>query len=329
MSNSGNKQKIDVTEPLRLCITTSIQAAGIMVELYRSKINAEQIEMSERSKELLTEILSELDKVCDTVSKAAQEKADSAIKSIKLWRDAFSRLNITNKNMEQLQTALQLVKEWRKNLGSEVAECELACEVHEFACDDDIQYVLKAKAALEKLKEFIGLVDRERAEIDRLNAQIEEEKRKLREKTEAFRAEIQSLQAQADEIYKKFENGEISLIEVNRFFNEYDEKVIEVQRRRQAFKDSYQNPYEDLEQNLWEREKVCKGLHDLVHRLGIYRNNLITLPNLISCSEMDVLFDYLQGEKCDDLSEVSYYIHAMERRIEKQGFDIATTLILS
>ena len=92
----ARKAVINVTEPLKECINTSIVAVNTMTELRSSgqgllNVNEKQFELLEQSRDILNQMLTAMDNIGDTSSRTAQGRSDEAIAAIKVWREDCSR----------------------------------------------------------------------------------------------------------------------------------------------------------------------------------------------------------------------------------------------
>lgn len=293
----SRKAVINVTEPLKLCITSGIEAVDTMVELRDSgqglvNMPAKQFELLEQSRELLNQILSAMDDIGDTSSRAAQAKADEAIAAIKVWREDCSRSNLQSGSLSKLNEALAAVKAWIE-LNAGVTKKERVKEQHVFKNNDALAAVVEGKASLEKLGAFLARMEAESADLSALRAQIDERDGAKQAKIDECERELENLKQQKADILNAFQNGELDLATADRKIkglkSKEDDLLYAIATAREETGPDY------LKISLEQREVIFGELERVVGTLNQFRSDLPFLSDIVYFVDFNVLIDMLGG----------------------------------
>ena len=321
MNSRGNG--IDVAEPLRECTMSCLQAIDVMTELsaggYLKNLDGTQSKLLEQSRDLINDIVVELEEVSDTSSTEAQEKADSALNSLNEWREACSRNMLTSKSMQSLRSALDRVKEWR-TLVSVVGKKNKAKEQHKFHDDDDLSSIVESKGVLEEVNTFMRRMESEKTEIAEAKEKIQSFSGETRKKIDEYTAEIENIEQQLEEVKKQFQNGDLDLPTANRKMKELKAKMDEPLYQRGLLKDKLQrdNPYVDLEVELENREAIFNAILPIFNKLDLHKNDLVFLVDAVSGVDLYALVDMLEGSLNDSDQNAFESIHYISMAFEEK-----------
>ena len=293
----AQKAVINVTEPLKACVTSSLEAVDTMTELRESgqglvNVPARQFELLEQSRELLNQILSAMEDIGDTSSRAAQGKSDEAVAAIKAWREDCSRNNLQSGSLAKLNEALAAVRAWIElNVG--VTKKERVKEQHAFKNNDALSSIVEGKASLEKLGAFLARMEAESADLSALRAEIKKTEDDKQAKLDGYESELDSLKQQKTDILNAFQNGELDLATADRKIKglkaKEDEILYAIAKAREDEGPDY------LKISLEQREVIYAELERVVGMLNQFKSDLPFLSDIVYFVDFNVLIDMLGG----------------------------------
>ena len=322
----ARKAVINVTEPLRECIASCLTAADTMTELRASgqglvNMPEKQFELLEQSRTIFNQILSAMDNIGDTSSRAAQAKADEAIAAIKEWRESCSRGNLHSGSITKLNEALSSVRAWSE-LTVGVTKKERVKEQHEFKDNDALSSIVEGKASLEKLGAFLSRMETESADLKAVRAQITERDEAKQTKIDECENELEQIKQQKADIVNAFQNGEFDLATADRKIKSFkareDDLLYTIAMAREETGPDY------LKVSLEQREKIYAELERVVGTLSQFKSDLALLSDIIYYVDFNALIDMLGGglsEKRQSAAIVSIHniIAGIEDRIKAQA----------
>ncbi|MCH5155891.1 MAG: hypothetical protein J1F69_04720 [Clostridiales bacterium] len=303
----ARKEIINVTEPLRECVTSCIEAADTMSDLRKNgqgllNVNQKQFELLEQSRNILNDILAAMDNIGDTSSRAAQSKADEAVASIKAWREDCSRNNLQSGSISKLTAALDTVKAWTElNVG--VTKKDRVKEQHTFKDNDSLSAVVEGKASLEMLDTFLARMATEKADIASIRSQIDERDKTRQAKIDECEKGLDDIKRQKAEIVASFQNGELDLATADRKIKGLKPKEDDLLYTVSTLRE--QNGPDYLKASLEQREAIYNELESVISVLSQFKNDLVLLADIVYDVDFNVLIDMLGGRLSESNQSVA------------------------
>ena len=297
----ARKAVINVTEPLKECINTSIVAVNTMVELRSSgqglaNVNEKQFELLEQSRGLFEQMLAAMDNIGDTSSRTAQARSDEAIAAIKVWREDCSRNNLQSGSIAKLKKALEAVEAWAAlNVG--VTRKERVKEQHAFRNNDALAAVVEGRASLEMLDTFLSRMATEKADIAAIRAQIDERDNARQAKIDECEKGLADIKKQKADIVAAFQNGEFDLATADRKIKSFKPKEDELLYTVATLRENNGPDY--LKASLEQREAIYNELESVIGVLGQFKNDLVLLSDIIYGVDFNALIDMMGGRLSD------------------------------
>ncbi|MDE7405514.1 MAG: hypothetical protein K2M89_01395 [Clostridiales bacterium] len=297
----ARKAVINVTEPLKECINTSIVAVNTMVELRSSgqglaNVNEKQFELLEQSRGLFEQMLAAMDNIGDTSSRTAQARSDEAIAAIKVWREDCSRNNLQSGSIAKLKKALEAVEAWAAlNVG--VTRKERVKEQHAFRNNDALAAVVEGRASLEMLDTFLSRMATEKADIAAIRAQIDERDNARQAKIDECEKGLDDIKKQKADIVAAFQNGEFDLATADRKIKSLKPKEDELLYTVATLRENNGPDY--LKASLEQREAIYNELESVIGVLGQFKNDLVLLSDIIYGVDFNALIDMMGGRLSD------------------------------
>ncbi|MDE6029425.1 MAG: hypothetical protein K2F90_03795 [Clostridiales bacterium] len=297
----ARKEVINVAEPLKECINTSIVAVNTMTELRSSgqgllNVNERQFELLEQSREILNQILTAMDNIGDTSSRTAQGRSDEAIAAVKVWREDCSRNNLQSGSIAKLKKALEIVEAWAAlNVG--VTRKERVKEQHAFRNNDALASVVEGRASLEMLDTFLNRMATEKADISAIRAQIDERDKARQDKIDECEKGLDDIKKQKADIVAAFQNGEFDLATADRKIKSLKPKEDDLLYTVSTLRESNGPDY--LKASLEQREAIYNELESVIGVLGQFKNDLVLLSDIIYGVDFNALIDMMGGRLSD------------------------------
>lgn len=276
---------IDVSDALRDCVESSLEAIEVLNELKKSnaiKLPETQVARLNESAIVLGEIAELLNELGDVTSKAAQAKADAAVGNIRVWREACAAKLITPAQIDKLAAAKKSVEEWSK-FTSGVGKRERAKEEHKFKAADELAVIVEGRGALEMLNTFREAMDLAKIEIDELRESIDNNENSNRKQIDKCDEKIAALKKQKADALVAFENGEIDETTAKRTINKSKKEILDVELEKQEAIDMCGSDdfVEHAKMELRQREAVYNRLNTVIRGVEINRGNVAVLADLV------------------------------------------------
>lgn len=303
----SRKAVVDVKQPLFRCIRSCITAADTMTELKNSgqglvHVGEKQFELLGQSREILDQMLTALDDICDTSSRTAQSMADRAVADIKDWREDCARSNLQSGSIAKLNSALSTVREWSK-LTVEVTRKERVKDRHEFVENDALAAIVEGRASLEMLDTFLCRMQTEKADIAEIRAQIEERNSAKQARIDECENGLDGIKQQKADIVAAFQNGEYDLATADRKIKNLKPKEDDLLYTLSTLKDDNGPDY--LKASLEQREGIYTELESVIGTLSQFKNDLVLLSDIVYDVDFNVLIDMLGGRLSDSNQAVA------------------------
>ncbi len=321
---SGRKSCVNAALPVAECIESCKRAADVIIELREggkgfSNIDENQFALLRESRTVLDEASQSLDSVLDTSSRSAQEKAESVIKLMQLWREDCVRLVCTGSSVNYLNDAKLEIEAWGK-LSEEVSRRERAKENITFDDSDELSNLIKSKAAIESLDTFMRRMESEKADIELEKARIEERENAAREKRDKLNAELESLEAEKAKVIDDVRNG-ADLKAGNRKIKDIKQKMDDVYLKIGGLDDGGMPDFVALE--LADRQEIYNELEKITGILVSNRIDLGFLAETVEYIDFNALIDLLGGRttessKTNSISSIHGIYASLNEKLENR-----------